>query len=246
MAAETSILGVEKQSLRLRGLHCEGAARIGRGIRGRGIPDSGRELVVSIEPLFFGRIMTIDSIRIHNAPLQGGNFIRSSRNFAAPSSRLKIASTKFSPGRRFVDRDFSVRASASAGPGQTQNGGGEKALPVKPDPSVTPDDVVLAQLKALRERDLATVYEFASPANKSHTGPLPRFTQMMERAYSLMIGHKDARILSSMTISPNRFQQRIVITGANGKNATFSWALSKQEEGAHEGCWMTDTVRRDD
>eukprot|EP00246_Nothoceros_aenigmaticus_P012486 TRINITY_DN3909_c0_g1_i1.p1 TRINITY_DN3909_c0_g1~~TRINITY_DN3909_c0_g1_i1.p1 ORF type:complete len:325 (+),score=28.36 TRINITY_DN3909_c0_g1_i1:308-1282(+) len=129
----------------------------------------------------------------------------------------------------------------------SQNGGGEKGLPKKPHPQVAPSEVVQAQLKALHNRDLGSVYEFASPANKAHTGPLSRFSEMLEaRPYRVMLGHVSAEVLSTVTIGPTRFQQRIMIKGAGGTEAIFSWSLSKQEEGSYEGCWMTDTVRRDD
>jgi hypothetical protein len=150
----------------------------------------------------------------------------------------------------FGRREMAAIAAATADSDQTlpsQNGGGEKAPPTKPHPEVHPADVVQAQLKALRENDLATVFEFASPANKARTGPLLRFSEMLEgRAYNVMIGHASAEILSTITISSNRFQQRVVIKGNNGKQAIFQWSLSRQEEGPYESCWMTDAVRRDD
>ncbi|CAM6128236.1 unnamed protein product [Calypogeia fissa] len=150
----------------------------------------------------------------------------------------------------FGRREMGVIAAATADSDQTlpsQNGGGEKAPPTKPHPEVHPADVVQAQLKALRENDLATVFEFASPTNKARTGPLLRFSEMLEgRAYNVMIEHASADILSTITISSNRFQQRVSIKGHNGKQATFQWSLSRQEEGPYEHCWMTDAVRRDD
>ncbi|KAL2634411.1 hypothetical protein R1flu_005890 [Riccia fluitans] len=66
------------------------------------------------------------------------------------------------------------------------------------------------------------------------------------RAYNVMIGHVKSEVLSTITISENRFQQRIVIEGATGNKATFQWSLSRQEEGPFESCWMTDAVRRDE
>eukprot|EP00249_Psilotum_nudum_P018643 c26900_g1_i1 orf=732-1688(+) len=143
-----------------------------------------------------------------------------------------------------------ITVAATADSDQTfpsQNEGGEKTIPGKPSPEIEPADVVQAQLKALREIDMATAFEFASPKNKAYTGPLSRFTEMIQgRAYNVMIGHESAEILSSLFISPCKFQQRVFIKGANDNQATFSWSLSKQEEGIFQGCWMTDSVHRDD
>ncbi|KAL3693203.1 hypothetical protein R1sor_006854 [Riccia sorocarpa] len=184
-----------------------------------------------------------------------------------PSSNMFMGTTRKSPGQKVKlhgsqmekhlrklsppgRRDLNISAAATADSGQSvpsQNGGGEKPLPTKPHPEVHPAEVVLAQLKALREKDLATVFEFASPNNKARTGPLSRFSEMLEgRAYNVMIGHIKAEVLSTITISENRFQQRIVIEGTTGKKATFQWSLSRQEEGPFASCWMTDAVRRDE
>jgi hypothetical protein len=41
---------------------------------------------------------------------------------------------------------------------------------------------------------IATVFRFASPENKSVTGPLSRFTQMIKRGYPDMLNHTSARL----------------------------------------------------
>ena len=53
----------------------------------------------------------------------------------------------------------------------------------KPDPSLSPQDVVSIQIEALRNNDtpyenrgIEVTFNFASPANKRITGPLERFT----------------------------------------------------------------------
>lgn len=162
-----------------------------------------------------------------------------------PSLSSGVGFSKATRPRRY--RSCLVVASAtesdqSAG----ANRGGEQVVPRKPTPEVSPAEVVQAQLAALREKDLASVFEFASPQNQAHTGPLSNFIAMMERSYSVMVGHLAADVLSSFTVGPNRFQQRVEITGFSGQKVVFSWSLSKQEEGPFEGCWMTDSVRRDD
>lgn len=125
--------------------------------------------------------------------------------------------------------------------------GKQRVIPGKPSPEIEPADVVQTQLKALQERDIMTVFEFTSPKNKAHTGPLSHFTEMIQgRAYNVMLGHTSADILSTLSIDPGRFQQRILIKGANGNQVVFSWSLSKQESDPFEGCWMTDSIHRDE
>ncbi|MCO5581669.1 hypothetical protein L7F22_035558 [Adiantum nelumboides] len=107
--------------------------------------------------------------------------------------------------------------------------GEEQPLPRRPNSEIKQGDVVQVQLRALREQDFATLFEFASPKNKAHTGPLSKFTEMIQgRAYSVMLGHSSAKVLSTLSVGPDRFQQRIFIEGANGKQAVFSWSLSRQ------------------
>lgn len=122
-----------------------------------------------------------------------------------------------------------------------------KVPPKQPSPEIEPADVVQAQLQALRDNDFVTLFEFASPKNKAHTGPLSRFTEMIQgRAYSMMLGHKSAEVLSTLSVAPERFQQRVRITSSNGKRAIFSWSLSRQETDPFQDCWMTDSVHRDE
>ncbi|KAJ7563531.1 hypothetical protein O6H91_03G114200 [Diphasiastrum complanatum] len=147
-------------------------------------------------------------------------------------------------------REIASTVFATADSDQTlpnQNGGGGQSGPITPNPELDPTQVVQAQLRALRAKDFATVFEFASPDNKQRTGPLAHFCQILEgRAYNVMIGHTTAEVLSSISVSTSRFQQRILIKGSEGNKAIFSWSLSQQEEGPLKGCWMTDAVRRDD
>ncbi|KAG6557256.1 hypothetical protein Mapa_001183 [Marchantia paleacea] len=209
------------------------------------------EVVQRRRSFSFESVSTVKDDR--NSGIGPSNFLCSTRKPLGQlgaklhGTHFEKQSRKSSPSGR---RDFIISAAATADSDQTlpsQNGGGEKPTPTKPHPEVHPADVVKAQLKALREKDLATVFEFASPNNKARTGPLSRFSEMLEgRAYNVMIGHVRAEVLSTITISDNRFQQRIVIEGATGNKATFQWSLSRQEEGPFESCWMTDTVRRDE
>ncbi|KAI5067306.1 hypothetical protein GOP47_0017834 [Adiantum capillus-veneris] len=147
-----------------------------------------------------------------------------------------------------ADSDQSQSSHEELGEGTIGCWEGEgESLPKRPSPEIKPRGVVQAQLQALREQDLATVFGFASPKNKAHTGPLSRFTEMIQgRAYNVMLGHSSAKVLSTLSVGPDRFQQRILIEGSNGKQAIFSWSLSRQDTEPFQDCWMTDSVHRDE
>ena len=69
---------------------------------------------------------------------------------------------------------------------------------VQPNPRLTPQQVVRAQLEALRRNDrddrgIEVAFRFASPQNKRNTGPLPRFARMIKDGpYALMLRYVDA------------------------------------------------------
>ncbi len=120
-----------------------------------------------------------------------------------------------------------------------------------PDPSYGPERVVAVQLEALAENDtpvadagIKTAYNFASPANRRSTGPLDRFTRMVGGPrYGAMVDHVEA------TTGPlerdsggDTAEQRVTLTGPDGRTVTYRFGLSVQSGGEWDGCWMTDSV----
>ena len=68
----------------------------------------------------------------------------------------------------------------------------EGACSPAPNIDNTPQEVVKTVIDALRDNDqnntgIATVFCFASPTNKSSTGPLERFTAMITNGYGEML-----------------------------------------------------------
>ncbi len=123
----------------------------------------------------------------------------------------------------------------------------------EPDPSLTPEQVTAIQLEALKSnRDLpddggiAITFNFASPANRRMTGPLPRFIQMLKNPlYAIMLNferYESAKIEYDGDIA----RQRVTLIDADGKRSLFLFVLSKQKEAPYENCWMTDVVHRVD
>lgn len=118
-----------------------------------------------------------------------------------------------------------------------------------PDPEYGPEEVVRIQLEAFADNDdpienagIKTAYNFASPANRRATGPLDQFTKMVESPrYAPMINHVEAQT-KSLEQTGNRAQQRVTLTGPNGRTVTYQFELSVCIEESFEDCWLTDSV----
>ena len=129
-----------------------------------------------------------------------------------------------------------------------QVAGGELSLSggLAPAPGLTPEQVVRIQLKALRlndsrNRGIELAFRFASPDNKLHTGPLPRFISMIhQRPYSLMLAY-DNVAYDPVEIVEDTARQRVTLIGS-GLVVAYEFYLSRQTEGACIGCWLTDAV----
>ncbi len=128
-------------------------------------------------------------------------------------------------------------ASAAGGP-----------LQPKPDPALNPAAVVQLQLAALarvdqpqRDAGMAVVFGFASPGNRSLTGPLKRFAAMIREGYPALLNHR------SSTLAPLIMQGDIALQGVElidreGRRHRYVFQLSKQLDGEFKDCWMTDSV----
>ena len=122
----------------------------------------------------------------------------------------------------------------------------------RPSPSLSPNDVVRIQLEALQRNDesdgdggIATVFQFASPANRSMTGPFDRFVELVKTPeYRPMLNHRRAEPGPLIT-SGDLAEQRVTITTAGGDRVAYVFVLARQREGAYAGCWMTEGVLRE-
>jgi len=75
----------------------------------------------------------------------------------------------------------------------------------KPDPSLSPADVVKIQLNALanidkpsRDAGFETVFGFASPGNRSQTGPVKRFAALVREGYPALLNHRSATLADTV------------------------------------------------
>ena len=137
--------------------------------------------------------------------------------------------------------------------GITLGAAGRSAVPdaTEPDPSLTPEQVIAIQLHALQnngrlenDRGIEITFNFASPANRATTGPLPRFISMVkDPLYSVMLDFESYET-APIERDGERVQQRVTLIHKHDRRAIFVWILSKQKQAPYVNCWMTDAVIR--
>jgi tetratricopeptide (TPR) repeat protein len=121
----------------------------------------------------------------------------------------------------------------------------------RPDPSLSPKDVVRIQLEALRNNDdtdngIRIAFGFASPGNKAVMGPLDRFTTLLKGPlYNEMLNYSSQEF-GPMIVHGDSAQQQVTLVVSKGVPVRFRFFLSRQRAGRLEGCWLTDGVLRED
>jgi hypothetical protein len=108
---------------------------------------------------------------------------------------------------------------------------------------------VSVQLDALRANDdphpdagVETAYNFASPANRRSTGPLDRFVRTVTGpTYAPLVDHREA-VAGPVERTGNVVEQRVTVTGRDGRTVTYTFGLSLLSTGPFRGCWATDRV----
>jgi len=122
---------------------------------------------------------------------------------------------------------------------------------LKPSPNLSPAEVIRIQIEALGHNNvphenagIEVAFRFASPANKSATGPLDRFIRLVSNPiYRPMLNHQEAQY-GEIQVEGNEALQPVILTAKNGERAGYLFVLSKQEGGPYDACWMTDSVIR--
>jgi len=145
--------------------------------------------------------------------------------------------------RRRSRRGAARRAAAALAPALVLACSGLRAP--GPHPSLTPAEVVVAQLDALGRRGddgIALAYRFASPANRRAIGSMDRFERVVRSpAYAPMLDHRSAE-LGPGRVEGGRAAVAVALTAADGSRHAYLFELSRQRDGAWTGCWMTDSV----
>jgi hypothetical protein len=120
---------------------------------------------------------------------------------------------------------------------------------LNPDPKLSPEEVVQYQLRALQHNDdphpdagIERTFRFASPSNKSVTGPLEHFVSIVKSvAYFPMVNSLALSVVASQ-IEGDYAKVIIRITPQKGPGLTYLFFLTRQHEGELDNCWMTDSV----
>ena len=128
---------------------------------------------------------------------------------------------------------------------------------VRPDPSITPAEVVAIQLMSLKNNDLVETdfgirqtWNFAHPQNRKVTGPYPRFAMMLKGpGFDVLLNHKSHSIktgsntASGKTSDGAMWQQfDVLMETRRGEILYFSWVVQKVTSGQFKDCWMTVAV----
>lgn len=123
-----------------------------------------------------------------------------------------------------------------------------QAFALSPGPGLQPAEVVRYQLDSLRlnkadnDQGIASTFKFASPGNKSMTGPLSRFSQLFDHPrYAPMINHQRADI-EQVSNNGQIAVFDVELVDSAGSIHHYRFELSLQKTGACIDCWMTDAV----
>ena len=123
---------------------------------------------------------------------------------------------------------------------------------------LTAQQVVQHQVLALRQNTDAGIgitFGFASPANRRHTGPVDKFTEMIRKTtYQCMLTSQESCMTAIMLDAEQRRAQCLVtfcaprdpMVDCEG-HLVFDWRMSRQSAELdpryeNPGCWMTDSV----
>ena len=120
---------------------------------------------------------------------------------------------------------------------------------LNPEPKLSPEEVVQYQVSALRHNDdphpdagIERTFRFASPSNKSQTGPLEHFVSIVKSvAYLPMVNNLASRVVASR-IEGDHAKVVIRITPEKGPDLSYLFVLTQQHDGEFDNCWMTDSV----
>jgi hypothetical protein len=125
----------------------------------------------------------------------------------------------------------------------------QNATELSPKPELTPQQVVEYQLSVLQHNDEPTpnagiekAFRFASPANQRSTGPIAHFIEMVHGpGYAALLNAREA-VVMRVQIEENEAKVLTRVSSAPDSEMYYVFLLSKQSEGEHADCWMTDGV----
>ena len=121
---------------------------------------------------------------------------------------------------------------------------------IKPNSNLKPLDVLMIQLNSLKNNNnpykdagIEQTWEFAHPTNKTSTGPLEKFKQMIySDNYKILISHENHKTII-LKESPNKLVYKVYVLSKDKKKYYYIWQIEKvEQEGKLKNCWMTTGV----
>ena len=118
-----------------------------------------------------------------------------------------------------------------------------------PQPKFTAKKVVQIQLSALQFNDspsknagINLTWQFAHPDNREATGPLQRFTAMIQSPHYKSLLNHSSHTISALETDETRSVFQVDVQKQSGRVLRFIWVVEKVTQGAYKGCWMTTAV----
>lgn len=118
-----------------------------------------------------------------------------------------------------------------------------------PQPSLPAKKVVQIQLSALQFNDspsknagINLTWQFAHPDNREATGPLQRFTAMIQSPHYKSLLNHSSHTISALEADETRSVFQVDVQKQSGRVLRFIWVVEKVTKGTYKGCWMTTAV----
>ena len=122
---------------------------------------------------------------------------------------------------------------------------------IKPNPKLTPLEVLKIQLNSLKNNDvpypdagIIQTWEFAHPNNKRATGPLSKFKKMIHsESYNILLNHLSHKV-EILLESDAKHIFGVNILANDKRFFYYEWQVSKtiSNNSNLNGCWLTNAV----
>ena len=120
---------------------------------------------------------------------------------------------------------------------------------VEPDPELAPEEVLDIVLRALAEPDephagvgIEQVWAFASPLNRTQTGPLERFRELIRnRLYRPLLGHVNSH-RREWRVEGGQAYAEVEVVAADGARVIYAFQFRRYGTDDCAQCWLTDSV----
>lgn len=119
----------------------------------------------------------------------------------------------------------------------------------QPEPTMTAQSVIEAQLKALQANDIPeqnhgirVAWEYAHPANKENTGPLERFIRMLHSpAYKPLLNHEYHRV-RPLKETDHAAVFEVTVRIHAGSRLKYLWVVERMDRNDADSPWRTTAV----